>query len=78
MADDFPTHPEAASEPPEHPAVLAAERFAHLVGVLLEPIKDEITKLRCDLGLANGQTRSVLHRLTDLEERVSKIEEGEQ
>ena len=60
----------------QHPAQAAAERFAHLVGVLLEPIRDEIAKLRGDLGLTNGTTRSVLHRVTDLEDRVASLEEG--
>lgn len=60
----------------QHPAQAAAERFAHLVGVLLEPLRAELAALRGDLGLTNGTTRSVLHRVTDLEDRVASLEEG--
>ena len=47
---ELPTNP--SNDPPdsEHPAVLAAERFAHLVGVLLEPVKDGLKQLRQDLA----------------------------
>lgn len=48
----------------EHPAVLAAERFAHLVGVLLEPVKDEIKQLRQDLA-AHQQEEIEHHRAVD-------------
>lgn len=74
MTDDTPTDPHGHEPPSEHPASRAAERFAHLVGVLLEPVRDELAQLRADLGLANGTARSVLHRVTDLEDRVAHLE----
>lgn len=76
MTDADKTKPDNGPPPSEdtHPAQAAAERFAHLVGVLLQPIRDEISALRGDLGLTNGATRSVLHRVTDLEERVADLE----
>lgn len=77
---DEATKPDNGPPPSDdpHPAQAAAERFAHLVGALLEPIRDELSKLRADLGLTNGTTRSVIHRVTDLEDRVAAIEEGRQ
>ena len=41
----------------------------------LAPLLCALDQLRADLGLANGQTRSVLHRVTDLEDRVAALEE---
>lgn len=79
-AHDEATKPDNGPPPSDdpHPAQAAAERFAHLVGVLLEPLSKELAALRADLGLTNGTTRSVLHRVTDLEDRVAAIEEWRQ
>lgn len=52
-----PSNPPPESDP--HPAVLAAERFAHLVGVLLEPVRDELKQLR--ENLAAHQVEEVEH-----------------
>lgn len=72
---EAPTDPRGTEPPSDrHPSERAAERFAHLVGVLLEPVRDELAQLRADLGLANGRSRSVLHRVTDVEDRVSRLE----
>jgi hypothetical protein len=73
-SDAPPTGPgyDPPSEP--HPLDAAAHRFADLVAALLEPVRSELAQLRCDLGLANGQTRSVAHRLVDLEDRVGRLE----
>lgn len=52
-------------EPPEeHPAVLAAERFAHLVGVMIEPIREELRQLRQDLA-EHQQEELEHHRAVD-------------
>ena len=40
----------------------------------LAPLLEAVAELRADLGLTNGATRSVLHRVTELEERVSRLE----
>lgn len=60
---ELPTDPEVPASDP-HPAVLAAERFAHLVGVLLEPVKEEIRHLRQDLA-AHQQEEIEHHRSVD-------------
>lgn len=58
----------------KHPAERAAERFAHLVGAMLDPLKRDIEQIRASLGLTNGETRSLLHRVTDAEDRISALE----
>lgn len=62
------------SDPEASDAHVFAGLVANVIADALDPLKDAIEALRGDLGLTNGATRSVLHRVTDLEERVGDLE----
>lgn len=64
-----------ADTSPDHSAPSEAEDIlSRVIRRELAPILDAVAELRADLGLANGSARSVLRRLTDVEERVSDLE----
>jgi hypothetical protein len=81
MNDDAPTNP--GNEPPgpppsgNHERETLRELLAAVVEAALGPFRAELFGLRSDLGLTNGTTRGVLHRLTDLEERVARLENAD-
>lgn len=82
--DTQPSNPKVG--PPEsddHPAVRAAERFAHLVGVLLEPIKQEIAKLtaavdrlNADVTIKNATLHETQDQISTLQRQVRRIEKN--
>lgn len=74
-----------SSNPPpdldDHPAVRAAERFAHLVGVMLESLQEEIKQLRlsvdrldADVAMKNGELREVKDEVLTLQNKVGRLE----
>lgn len=86
---ETPTAPEheRVEAPPSdpHPAVAAAERYAALVGVILEPLKlsleqhqaaelEHHRRVELQLHAILEQEQSFGRRLTELEKRVAKLE----
>lgn len=78
--DTRPSNP-PPPDPDDHPAVRAAERFAHLVGVLLGPLREEIRQLRlavdrldADVALKNGELREVKDEVLSIQNKIGRLE----
>lgn len=84
MSEETPTAPENEAPSDPHPAWAAAEHFAELVGVMLEPVTKGLAehqaaeiehhrRVEIQLKTILEQEQSFGRRLTELERRVSHL-----